>query len=218
MGLLIGKKTLFVHIPKTGGTTMVRNFKSAYGASGCEWEGNHCPLNYLHEKCKIFKLDPDDLHVVSIVRNPWTKMFSTWRYFSTIDFNEFYSGDESIDSDFNKWVKWVYTDFNRNKADRGEVKFNMYKYHFTEQLNWFKDDAGNTLKVDNILKTENLTKQMNDIAERYGFKHTIIRTNKTQNKEIRDDIYSVINQESIDLIGEAFKGDLTAFEYDYEGE
>ncbi len=216
MGLLIGKKTLLVHIPKTGGSTMIRNFKT--NSPGCEWEGAHAPLQYLHTKCEQQKLNPNDLEIVSVVRNPWSKMFSTWRYFSRINHHEFYSGKKEVDLDFNKWVKWVYTDFDRKKADRGKCKFNMYKYHFSEQLNWFKDKEGNMLNVDNILKTEKLTEQMPEIAKRYGWKKYEHQVNVTTNKEVADNIHDVINQESIDLIGEAFKEDLEAFGYAYKGE
>ena len=214
MGLLINKETLLVHIPKTGGSTMIRNFKS--NGHQCTWEGAHAPIQYLITRCKQEKLDLDDIHVVSVVRNPWTKMFSTWRFFSCLNFNEFYSGDKDIDLDFNKWVKWVYTDFDRNKKDRGKLQFNMFKYHFTEQLNWFKDEEGDIVEIDNILKTEKLTEQMSEIAEQYDWKKVEAVVNKTNNSKVGDDIHSLINQESIDLIGEAYKGDLEAFDYDYE--
>ena len=214
MGLLIKKKTLLVHIPKTGGSTMIRNFKE--NNHHCQWEGAHAPLHYLHTQCGQINLNPDDLHIVSVVRNPWTKMFSTWRFFSRLNFTEFYSGDESIDTDFNKWVKWVYTDFDRNKKDRGKLKFNMYKYHFTEQLNWFRDTDGNRLNVDNILKTEELTSKMPELAKLYDWKNVTPIVNVTTNKKVADKITDVINNESIDLIGEAFKGDLEEFNYDFE--
>lgn len=214
MGLLINKETLLVHIPKTGGSTMIRNFKN--NGHQCAWEGAHAPIQYLISRCKQEKLDFDDIHVVSVVRNPWTKMFSTWRFFSCLNFNEFYSGDKDIDLDFNKWVKWVYTDFDRNKKDRGVLKFNMFKYHFTEQLNWFKDEEDNIVEIDNILKTEKLTEQMSEIAEQYNWKKVEDVVNKTKNPKVGDNIHNLINQESIDLIGEAFEGDLEAFNYDYE--
>ncbi len=215
MGLLIDKKTLYVHIPKTGGTMIVRNFKDAY-PNQYEWEGTHSPLDILHKRCKTINIDPADLHVMSVVRNPWTKMFSTWRYFSTIGFNEFYSGDNNIDKDFNKWVKWVYTDFDRNKKDRGSDKWNMFKYHFTDQTNWFKDEAGNTLNVDNILKTENLSKNISQIAERYGWSNYVVRANKTKSN-VPDFYEEAYNQESIDLVAKYFSEDIIKFEYDYEG-
>lgn len=218
MGLLIDKKILFTHIPKTGGTTMVRNFKSAYGTNRCEWEGNHLPLSHLYKKCEQIEIDPDDLHKVSVVRNPWTRMFSTWRYYSTIKFVEFYSGDEKIDSDFNKWTKWVYEDFDRSRLARGAGKYNMFKYHFNDQLNWFKDEEGNILKVDNILRTENLTKQMPVIAERYCWKSFQIKVNATNNNKVADDYKDTYNQESIDLVAKHFAEDIATFDYDYEGE
>ena len=217
MGLLINRDTLLIHIPKTGGTTFVQNFKTTYGHAKCEWEGNHQPLSYLHKSCKSQNINPDDLHILAIVRNPWTKMFSTWRYFSTINFMEFYSGDESIDKDFNKWVKWIYTDFDRKKKDRGRLKWNMFKYHFSEQLNWLRDEEGNRGHVDKIWKTEELTGKMDEIAELYGWENVIVMANKTKNKNVPDFYEETYNQESIDLIAKHFAGDITEFNYDYEG-
>jgi hypothetical protein len=214
MGLLIGKKTLLVHIPKTGGSTMIRNFKA--NSPCCEWEGAHSPLSNLHNKCKAHNIDPADLHVVSVVRNPWTKMFSTWRYFSTINFTEYYSGDAKVDTDFNRWVKWIYTDFDRNKKDRGRDRWNMFKYLYTDQTNWFKDEDGNTLKVDNLLKTEELTKNISQIAEQYGWDNYLVTVNKTKSS-VPDYYEETYNQESIDLVAKYFSEDITQFKYDFEG-
>ena len=85
-------------------------------------------------------------------------------------------------------------------------------------LNWLKDHEGNIFEVDNILKTEELTAQMPEIAKRYDWKRIEERVNKTNNSKRPSNIHDVINQESIDLIGEAFKEDLEAFGYDYKGE
>mgnify|MGYP000235525496 FL=1 len=59
MGLLVDRKILFVHIPKTAGTLFVQNCKTAYSHGKCNFEGAHTPLYILHKNCKSIDLNPD---------------------------------------------------------------------------------------------------------------------------------------------------------------
>lgn len=214
MGLLINNNILFVHIPKTGGTSIITNFIANNGTN-CNWEGCHAPLGWLHKKCESMLLDVNKMDILSVVRNPWAKMYSTWRYFKILEWSEFYSGDDTIDSDFNNWIKWVYTGMNRSIIDRGDVKFNLFKMHYTNQLNWFKDTDGNMLRVDTIMKTEELSDKMHLIAAKYGW-HRWLRGKVNATKDnVTKPYHEMYNQESIDLVAEHFAEDIAMFNYEY---
>ena len=215
MGLLVDDKKLFIHIPKTAGTLMVTNFKR--NSKDVKWEGKHAPLDYCLKRLQREKgfITPN-LKVYSCVRNPWSKTLSIWRYFKTINYMEYYSGNADIDNDFNKWVKWVYTDSDRTKMDRTDT-FNQFKYMFNNQLNWFKNEDGGMYKVDLILKAEDINKKIDDIAAYFGwsvfFRGVVNNTIDGKGKVELSDYY---NQESIDLVAEHFAEDVERFEYDVE--
>ena len=99
MGRLIDKRILFVHIPKTAGTFLNRNFS---GNFEFEWENpKHVPLYDLYKRGKQEGIDVSKLYTISLVRNPWSKQYSTWSFFKQLEYKEYFSGDADIDNDFN---------------------------------------------------------------------------------------------------------------------
>jgi len=210
MGRLIDKRILFIHIPKTAGTYLNRNFA---GNFEYEWEyPKHLPLCDLYRKAKQEGIDTSKLYTISLVRNPWTKQYSAWSFFKQLENMEYFSGDANIDDDFNKWMQWVYSDkFDRNRMRKG---LKLWPYIFNNQLNWFKSDDGKDYKLDKIIKMENLDSELVPLAKELGMKKIFKgRINFQKNKPSYDQVY---NQESIDLVAKHFAEDIKTFDYTYQ--
>ena len=82
MALLADKRILFIHIPKTAGTYLRKNLKESFET---EWDEpsdpKHVPLADLYSRCKDEDVDTSKLYTISLVRNPWSKLYSTWKFF-----------------------------------------------------------------------------------------------------------------------------------------
>ena len=107
-------------------------------------------LSIVEEK----NIDKDKLFIFTIVRNPWERMLSMYLFYHKNNFNcpEFFSQDLDIDNDFNNWIKYIYSE----KYDRSKIhsKVNIFKYCFSNQLNWVKNNDGNIIENTHIYKIE----------------------------------------------------------------
>lgn len=89
---------------------------------------------------------------------------------------------------------------------------NIFKYCFSNQLNWLKDDNGNLIKIDKILRYEkdeydDLFKNILKLSD-YNIE---IMVHPTKHKH-----YSYYyNDESIKLVTKYYKEDLEFFKYDF---
>lgn len=207
---LLNDKYLFVHINKSGGGVITDIFSR---------NGNTKITNVhrsLKDMLKIAKekynIDRNNLFILTIVRNPYDRMISIFFFYHKKHFNspEFFSGNPSIDNDFNSWIKYIYSDnFDRNRK-HGEV--NIFKYCFCNQLNWLKDDNEDLIKIDKILRYEK-----NEYDELFG---SIIKLSKYDTKKLihptkhthYSDYYDNI---SIKLVTEHYKEDIEYFQYKF---
>jgi len=207
MGRLIDKRILFIHIPKTAGTYLFQNFKKNFET---EWSyPKHIPLKNLYERCKEEGIDIDKLYTISLVRNPWAKQYSSWSFFKQMEYKEYFSANKDIDNDFNKWIKWVYSDkFDRSRTRKG---LRLWRYIFNNQLNWFKSDDNKDYKIDKIIKMEDLDNEMVTLAKEIRMKK--IFKGRINFQKYESSYTQVYNQESIDLVARHFAEDIAKFNY-----
>jgi len=213
MALLVDKRILFIHIPKTAGTYLRKNLKESFET---EWDEpsdpKHVPLAVLYSRCKDEGVDISKLYTISLVRNPWSKLYSTWKFFGQLQYKEYFSGDTDIDKDFNKWIKWTYSnDYDRSKTRKG---LNLWRYVFNNQLNWFKSSDNEDYKIDKIIKMENLDDEIVPLAREVGMKRVFKGRENAQRYDIPYN--QVYNQESIDLVAKHFAEDIKTFDYNYQ--
>ena len=207
---LLNNKFLFVHINKSGGGVITDNMKKN---GNTKITGFHRTLNKMVTLAKHrYNIPSDQLYTFTMVRNPFERMLSMYLFYHKNNFNspEFFSGNDEIDNDFNKWIEFIYSD----KFDKNRVHSDVYVFThcFCNQLNWLKDDEGKLMKIDKILRHEN-----NDYDELFGnimkLKNYDSQTKVHPTKHKHYSHY--YNQKSIELVTKHYQEDLDYFGYDY---
>ena len=207
---LLNDKYLFVHINKSGGSVITRNFA----------KNGNTKLTSVHRSLKDmlkiakgkYNINLEKLFIFTIVRNPYERMLSMYLFYHKNNYNspEFFSGDSDIDNDFNKWIMYIYSEnFDRNRRHSG---VNIFKYCFCNQLNWLKDDNENLIKIDKILRYEK-----DEYDEFFGNTLKLAeydtKTNRNPTKHTHYSDY--YNDLSIQLVTKHYKEDLEYFQYKF---
>tara|TARA_B100000035_G_C21034704_1_gene570253 strand:- start:1481 stop:2122 length:642 start_codon:yes stop_codon:yes gene_type:complete len=204
---LLNNRFLFVHINKSGGGIITKTMKEN---GNVKLTGYHRSLNDMLKLCN--NLDQKSLYIFTMVRNPFDRMLSLYLFYHKNNFNrpEFFSGNDEIDNDFNNWIEYIYSDnFDRNRI---HSNVNIFKYCFSNQLNWLKDDNNCLIRIDKIFKYED-----NSYDELFG---KIMELNKYNSNEIihptKHKHYShYYNKKSIELVSKYYQEDLDYFNYNF---
>ena len=193
-------KTLFIHIPKTGGTSLEKylsqkydiplDAKSLYSSSKNGFKHvslQHQTYNSLYKHKKRFNIDFDGLKIISIVRNPYERLVSDLFFFDLIK-------DNTSQNEVYRTIKKY-------------INSNGYDNHNIPQYLFLIDKNNNINKDIKIFKTETLT----DELRMYGFVdfNDLCNTNTNTSK----DYYSFLNNKSIKLINKIYKEDFKLFNY-----
>lgn len=183
-----GKKVIFIHINKTGGTSV----SDALG------------LNKSHLTVKeiidlIGEENFESSYKFAAVRNPWDKVLSHYKY--RVKTNQTDLGTKTI-----PFPEWVVKTYGKNKDPFYYDKPKM----FQPQVDWLKD-YHNRINVNEIMKFEDLSKEFEKVSKHLGLHINLPhlnRTTKTNYKEFYDD-------HSKSIITDWFAEDLDIFNYEY---
>lgn len=162
------QNTLFVHIPRTAGTSYKR-FLENYGTNeDFELFDDHSPvstaLNYLD--------NPDALTKITIVRNPYDREVSLWRWGKAGPL-------ASSDMDFEYWCKWRYT--GRPKDASNVLTYldpvtvtSLWAMHKTPQIYYLVDENGN-FRMDYVGCFEKIDDLINWSHKQWHEKHEYVK-------------------------------------------
>lgn len=197
------KKFIYVHIPKTGGTTIEQVLNNDPN-SVCDNLLGHVSLKSIK---KVLDEDDYNEHIsFTTVRNPWDLYVSNYHYLKQRNQN---------DSDFKKEYGILesdsFTDFIKFIHDnRDSLIFNDEDKtpKWQQLLEWSYDGEKH---VDYFIKLEELSeKKLREVGLNISYTHT--KTNVSQH-----DHYSVYyNNETIDMVRDMHKDDIKYFNYKFE--
>jgi len=197
---------LFIHIPKTGGTSLEEYFIKKYNMK-LNNNSLYGPMNIKRqEKYNInlqsslqhiiysdvikynyfFEIDMNNIMIISIVRNPYNRIMSDLFFFNKINIR---STKSEIFSAIQKYL----TEHNDN--------------HVSPQYMFITDENKKIFDNIKILHTETLTTDMHNL----GFTDFNVKTNCNK---IKIDYYSLLNNDSIELINNYYDDDFKIFNYE----
>lgn len=194
---------LFIHIPKTGGTSVERYFEKKLDIKldvpqlyhTCIKYGKipyqHLPLTTLMTHHEEFGIDPSNLQFITIVRNPYHRMISELAFIKLIT-------DTSTCEEVFVHIYNVIT-----QHSQGIIRNN----HIMPQYQFLLDSTEKIPSSITILRTENLTPMMKalgwvDFSE-YYHKSTLKR-----------DPMTFLNKASLKLLNIFYAKDFEFFDYE----
>lgn len=204
------KNILFIHIPKTGGTTLenllsIDDIQELFTKKKNQNDLLPCPYDkislqhqlletiYKYKKLCSIKFD-DNLKIIAIVRNPYKRIVSDLFHFSLINKN-------STQSE-------VY-DIIKEYLDREDLD-----NHNIPQYKFVLDDNNNLANNIKVFKNERLDKDNFEINKFLKCRLNLkIKRNKNRH-EVNEKYYlSYLNRQSIEMINNFFKKDFELFKY-----
>lgn len=197
---------LFIHVPKTGGTSLESYFSSKFNISlnnkslsnfieddqllneNIEINSSlqHITYNQIVKYSKIFNIDFDNIKIITIVRNPYERLVSDLFFLSLI------TSESTKEAVLDILHKYLVSD--------------KYDNHNIPQYKFITNDKGKIIQNIHILKTESLTNEMKNLGYNDFDVYTNVNTNKVN-------YYNYLNNESFEIINKFYHLDFILFNY-----
>lgn len=184
---------IFLHVPKTGGTSIEKALDSHYDIDRFDYhfwheESKHWSVHFTLQEMiryKQIKKPVNKYFVFSVVRNPWERIVSAARW-RQMDLEEFYFKTKSI-----------------------PLKKLDHDRHKLPQTDFMKIDQN--IHADFIGRFENLNSDWLKICERLDIEITLPHTNQSQHTSYQD-YYS---PKMKDIIYKEYKEEIKLFKYEF---
>jgi hypothetical protein len=202
----INLNLLFIHIPKTGGTSLEKYFSdkynislnrdSLYSHSVKEFVNfnnisfQHQTYSTLYNHKDFFKINfTSDIKIIAIVRYPYERIISDLFYFKLIN----------IQSKPDEVLKNILMFLNKDNIEK-------YDNHPIPQYKYVTNENGELIKEIHILNNEYLNSDMYDLGYN-DFNQFCMKNNKNVN------YFNYLNNDSIRLINQYYEKDFLLFGY-----
>jgi chondroitin 4-sulfotransferase 11 len=186
-------KCIFIHVEKTGGTSIectldpnLMNESATHKANAnAQFEDKHwTALEYLQKHPKLYK----EYFTFAFVRNPWDRLVSRYEWQILI------GNPYLIKLDFKEYIK--------------SSRFQGLKFSYLDKI----CDNQNKIIVDFVGRFETLQRDFNIVCDRIGLKHTQL---PYVNKISRKHYTEYYDEETKQIVAEKFAKDIEYFRYEF---
>ena len=217
MPIYLGLNIAYVHIPKTGGTSVAWNLynqNKETGVPSYDQSKHESILDIIsYAQAKEFSYQ-DFLRMFkfSVVRNPYDRIASWFFYQKKVYSNREYEFepcdcvDRFLDSSFEEWLNNI-TQYGEAECESIECPF----HKTAEQYRFVLDDNGN-FAVDTILNTESLSDDWLVFCRGVPFLNEVPLTIENVGPEKEYD--SVYTKEARELVYDLYQKDFEYFGYE----
>lgn len=200
-------KAVFIHIPKTGGTSIEKIFDN---------NADFKDVSYKHQDLSFYKRfvpNFQNYFVFSFIRNPWDLVFSQYRYMfkSNHSWPKTWRSRTKLDTEmsFDKWVKSDRFKKTSPDTDSLDLKGSFVNKN---QVDWFRgsEQISNNFFVG---KFENLQQDFDKICDSIGISRIAVpHVNSSGVKKKYSDFY---DKEMRDIVENKYKKDIIFGEYHF---
>lgn len=209
-------KTVFMHIPKSAGTSISRWLDIAESESNYYitryTHGNNCALQHIpyeNMRSQIGSEIFDSYYKFAVVRNPWDRLVSTYKW----------RNGKKLYKNFKDFVEFVYGLYIKYSFEKLQEYPNFSKYfcaHFYPQYMYIPSMSNNVLSDElceqenfDILKFENFNTDIIKVKTKLNINRPLPHLNKSFTNNYRD----YYDEETKNMVEEMYKKDITLFGY-----
>jgi hypothetical protein len=200
--IINSQKFIFVHIPKTGGTSIEKLFNNSfYGwdKKHCLWK-QHCSI---HQMQSVYGIDIDNYYKFSIVRNPWDRAVSDYKWWTRAS-SPFFDFLKNTTFEDYLLIRNGYEKINHLNDSAGRAD------HFYAQYSFIEIDGANCM--NRIIRFENLQKDFNIVCDEISLrKQQLPHTNKTKHKHYTE----YYDDKTREIAAERYAKDIEYFGYKF---
>jgi hypothetical protein len=189
------EKITFIHIPRTTGLSIKH------------WLKTHCNSPYRedtnHPKYSTFLGDDSKNFSFTVVRNPWDRMVSMYRYLRVIAQSNEYPTllvNDITNKNFPSFYTWL------DRLHTFKKHESLWFDTSTQQIEWFD------LKIDTVVKFENYDNDMIQIKDYLNLYADIPKINSSSRMA---DYKYYYNTKTKNIVGKAFENDIETFNYKF---
>lgn len=218
MPIIHNLKTIFIHIPKAGGTSIeylicdfpLHRYKliNKYNWYGnirndkIKYELDHSTMAFMKKNCKYFD---NTYFSFSIIRNPYARLVSEYHY-CKYQYSRFIKNLDSFKNfvyELNDKFEYI---LNNKENDHFYVSHFLPQYLFTHNYK-------NKQIVDKIYKLENIDEDWIDICKNLNINKELIKCEKNSSK-MKYDYNDYYDQELKNIVYNLYKLDFELFNYE----
>ena len=183
------EKFIFIHINKTGGTSvsMALNIPNTHKTA----------LEIIDE---IGRRNWNNNFTFTVVRNPWDKVVSHYHY--RVQTNQTSLGENPIS--FKEWVQRTYGEQDSLYYDKPKM--------FMPQVNWISDKSGNII-VNRIMHFENIDEEFTELSKILNINKDVALPHVKSSK--RGHYRDYYDENSIQIVQNWFMRDIEEFGYKF---
>jgi hypothetical protein len=204
-------KFIFIHIPKTGGTSIESIFKPS--AVDKDVRLKHNPIS-----TKIFQKPKfNDYFKFTIVRNPWDLVCSLYNYMWKSDYSwpMSWRKKKKVNAPYHLKLtlsEWVKDPSFKHTSPRSLSIFSKPgRFAEKNQIDWLTNKKGKMI-MDYVGRFENLQSDFNVICKKIGIPSTkLSHTNKSNSKSY----HKFYDDEAIDIVRRHYARDIEYFGYEF---
>tara|TARA_R100000030_G_scaffold33309_1_gene24820 strand:+ start:491 stop:1099 length:609 start_codon:yes stop_codon:yes gene_type:complete len=194
-------KFIFIHIPKNAGTSIESIFWSR-GAQKIDGSDIHYDT--------IDEITAYNYFIFSIKRNPYCRIVSLWKYWTSVWIPLF--AHNKVEIELNKY-DWDFSSFCKNFPIFADV---IEKYHKKERVHFLPqvsiNDNPNYVKVDFWMRFENLQEDFNIVCDKIGIpQQKLSHKNKTNHKHYTE----YYDDKTREIVAELYTKDIEYFGYKF---
>jgi hypothetical protein len=190
-------RSIFVHVPKTGGVSVCRAIYGPVGAGHIPLAGYQLAFS-AREFGAYFKF--------GFVRNPWDRVYSAYAFLRK-------GGMDAADRRFAAETLARYPDF-ESFVERWLDPQNAASWvHFRPQASFLRRQLDHAIGVDFVGRFETLAADFEHVAERLGMAVSLPRANASERRSSYRDVYTPRMRE---VVAAVYAEDIHTFGYAFD--